>query len=203
MIDKDLFMNGVLKVIYTSLVATVALAVLLCAAYPLCVWALAQAVFPDQANGSLIVRDGKVVGSSLIGQSFRSPKYFHPRPSATGYDAANSGGTNFGPLAKKLIDAVQTQVADERAKDGLPSNAVVPADAVTASASGLDPHISLANALLQTPGVAKARGMSEDAVRALVFAIREGRLLGFLGEPRVNVLMINVALDDADEHRSK
>jgi len=180
-----------------SLVAVLSLAVILCGLYPAAVWVLAQGLFPAKANGSLIVRSGTTLGSSLIGQSFSGPEYFHPRPSAAGqgYDAVRSGGSNLGSTSKKLVDAVRQRAADYRAENNLGPETMVPADAVTASASGLDPHISLKNALLQMPRVAKARGLGEMAVRKMVEAYTEGRDLGILGEPRVNVLMLNLALD--------
>jgi K+-transporting ATPase ATPase C chain len=182
-----------------SLLAAAALAVLLCGLYPAVSWVLAQALFPGRANGSLIVKDGAVVGSDLIGRSFASPAYFHPRPSAAGdgYDAGRSGGSNLGPLAGELVDAVRRRVGSYRAENGLPAGAAVPADAVTASASGLDPHISPANALIQAPRVARVRGLDEAAVRAAIEAATEGRTFGILGEPRVNVLRLNLALDGA------
>jgi K+-transporting ATPase ATPase C chain len=180
-----------------SLVAVLSLAVILCGLYPAAVWVLAQGLFPAKANGSLIVRSGTTLGSSLIGQGFAGPKYFHPRPSAAGrgYDAVRSGGSNLGPTSKKLVDAVRQRAADYRAENNLGPETMVPADAVTASASGLDPHISLKNALLQTPRVARARGLDKMAVRKLAEAYTQGRDLGILGEPRVNVLMLNLALD--------
>jgi len=181
-------------------VLTLVFAVLLCGAYPLVVWAGAQALFPAKANGSLIVdKDGTVRGSALLAQNFASDKYFQPRASAagTGYDATSSGGTNFGPTSQKLNDSIKAAVAAYRTSNGLAADTPVPADAVTSSASGLDPHISVTNALDQAARVAKARGLPLDRVQALVSQFTEGRDLGFLGEAGVNVLRINVALDGA------
>jgi K+-transporting ATPase ATPase C chain len=190
-------MKGLKADLLTSLRAVAALAVIVCGLYPLSVWLLAQGLFPARANGSLIVRDGTVIGSSLIGQRFSGPGYFHPRPSAAGdgYDAMSSGGSNLGPISKVLADAVRRRAAEYRAENGLPPGAPVPADAVTASASGLDPHISPENAGLQAPRVARVRGMSEAAVRREIRLATKGRTLGLLGEPRVNVLWLNMALD--------
>lgn len=184
----------------TSVLLTLVFAVLLCGAYPLVVWAGAQALFPAKANGSLIVeKDGTVRGSLLLAQNFSSDKYFQPRASAagTGYDATASSGTNLGPTSQKLSDSIKAAVAAYRTANGLAADADVPADAVTSSASGLDPHISVANAFLQVARVAKARGLPADQVRALVAANTDGRDLGVLGEPGVNVLRLNVALDGA------
>jgi potassium-transporting ATPase KdpC subunit len=180
-----------------SIVVTVLLAFLCCALYPVVVWGIAQAAFPEKANGSLLKVGGNVVGSSLIGQGFKGPAYFHPRPSAAGqgYDAANSGGTNLGPTSKRLIEDVRGRVAAYRAENGLPTESMVPADAATTSASGLDPHISLANAMHQAGRVAAARGLTKEEVMKMVLAHAEGRTLGILGEPRVNVLMLNLDLD--------
>lgn len=166
--------------------------------YPLAVTGIAQLAFPEAANGSLIVRDGRMLGSPLIGQAFSEPKHFWSRPSATGpmsHNASASSGSNLGPLNPALAEAVESRVAALRAAD--PGNdAPVPVDLVTASASGLDPHISRAAADYQLARVAKARGLSQELVRTLVDRHTEGRWLGFLGEPRVNVLLLNLALDE-------
>jgi len=178
--------------------ATLVLAFICCGVYPLVVFGISQTFFRDKANGSLIVdANGMVHGSKLLAQGFTDPKYFHPRPSAAGngYDAANSGGSNLGPTSKKLNDAIKDRVAAYRKENGLSETEPVPADAVTASGSGLDPQISLRNAELQTPRVAKARGLSEEKVRELVQQNTDGRDLGVLGEPGVNVLELNLALD--------
>jgi K+-transporting ATPase ATPase C chain len=166
--------------------------------YPLVVTGVAQLVFPHQANGSLIVRNGQAVGSELIGQPFDAPKYFWGRLSATGpfpYNAAASSGSNLGPSNPALLDAVQARIAALKAAD--PGNTLpIPVDLVTASASGLDPHISVAAAYYQVPRVARLRNMSETDVIALIDQYTTGRLFGFLGEPRVNVLLLNLALDE-------
>src|SRR5262245_12096719 len=178
-----------------AVLMTVVTTVLLGVVYPLTVTGLSQVLFRDQANGQLIERNGKTIGSRIIGQSFASPGYFHPRPSAAGmgYDAANSSPTNLGPTNNKLVDAVKANV--EAARRDNP-NASVPIDLVTSSGSGLDPHLSPDAALFQVLRVAAARGASEADVRALVEKHIEGRQLGFLGEPRVNVLLLNMALDE-------
>lgn len=190
-------MKTLLREIRISVIATACLAVLVCGAYPILVWAVAQVVFPHTANGSFVTIGGKPAGSSLIGQPFSAPRYFHPRPSAAGdgYDAANSGGANLGPTSKKLIDDITARIARYREANHIGPDVPIPADAVTASSSGLDPHISVANALLQAPRVARARGMSLDDVKGRVNACTQGRQLGILGEPRVNVLLLNLALD--------
>ena len=190
-------MNPWLAEFRTSLLAVPTLAVILCGIYPLAVWTLTHGLFPLRADGSLVVRNGEIRGSSLIAQKFTAPGYFHSRPSAAGngWDAGRSGGSNLGPLSKDLSEIVRRRVADYRVENGLPAGTLVPADAVTASASGLDPHISLKNAMLQARRVAGARGRTESYVRALIEERAEGRSLGFLGEPRVNVLALNLALD--------
>src|ERR1700741_1720700 len=197
-----------LREIRPAIVILVALTLITGLAYPLAITEVAGAIFPKQAEGSLIERDGKVVGSALIGQEFKDDKYFHGRPSATTapdpadssktvpapYNAANSGGANLGPTSKALADRVTADV--KKLKEENPDSAV-PADLVTTSASGLDPDISPEGALFQVPRVAKARNMPEDRVRQLVTENTAGRLAGLLGEPRVNVLALNLALDAA------
>ncbi|AMV38385.1 potassium-transporting ATPase subunit KdpC [Planctomyces sp. SH-PL62] len=182
----------------TSVVMLAILTLLTGVAYPLLVTTVAQVVFPSQANGSLVVRDGEPVGSSLIGQAFTNDAYFRGRPSATSpvpYNAASSGGSNLGPLNPALKEAVQARLDESRRDD--PGPWAVPVDLVTASGSGLDPHISPASAKVQASRVAKARGMSENELRALIDRHTEGCQLGVLGEPRVNVLLLNLSLDEA------
>src|ERR1019366_4638904 len=191
-------MKAMLSELRRAAFATLALVVVCCGLYPLVVFGLAQALFRDKANGSLIVDAGGVVrGSRLISQPFTADKYFHPRPSSAGngYDPTSSGGSNLGPTSQKLRDSIAQNIADYRAQNGLATNAPVPADAVTASGSGLDPHISVRNAELQAPRVARARGLSVEKVLELVRSNTEGPDLGFLGEPGVNVLTLNLALD--------
>lgn len=194
-------MKSLLAELKTSVLLTFVLAILLCGAYPLAVWAGAQVLFPGRANGSLIRdRHGTVRGSTLIGQDFTAPHYFHPRPSAagSGYDAANSAGTNLGPTSRKLAASIQAAIAAYRVENGLADSTPVPADAVTSSASGLDPDISVANALLQAGRVAGARRLDPDRVRRLIHDATRDRDWGVFGEPRVNVLALNLALDRAD-----
>lgn len=190
-------MKRLMQEIRIAVLATLILGVLVCGVYPALVWGIARGLFPGQADGSLVIRHGRVLGSELIGQGFSSPRYFHPRPSSagTGYDPMSSGGSNLGPLSRKLVETVERCASAYRETNGLSPGASVPADAVTASASGLDPHISLENALLQAPRVAKARNVGEAWVRRKIEAHAEGRGLGFLGQPRVNVLMLNLDLD--------
>ncbi len=182
-----------------SIVATIFFAVICCGIYPLVVYGVGRTLFPHQANGSLLVdKKGTVIGSELIGQNFTGEKYFHPRPSAAGnngYDPTASGGSNLGPTSGQLYTNIMNNIAGYRSDNNMASNAPVPADAVTASGSGLDPHISVANAELQIPRVAKQRGLSEDKVRELVKENTSDRDLGLFGEPRVNVLTLNYALD--------
>ncbi len=184
----------------TSVLVTSVFALLLCGVYPLAVYAGGQLFFKAKADGSLVTdATGTVRGSALLAQNFASEKYFHPRPSAagTGYDAANSSGTNLGPTSKKLADSIAAAIAAYRAENRLAPDAAVPADAVTSSGSGLDPHISLANAELQSARVAAARHLPPTKVHSLVAAHTEARDLSALGEPRVNVLLLNLALDAA------
>jgi K+-transporting ATPase ATPase C chain len=199
---------NITKNLIVAVLMTLVTTLLLGVVYPLVVTGLAQVLFSDKANGQLIARGGKVVGSRIIGQAFSSPGYFHGRPSAAGagYDAANSSGTNLGPTNRKLVEAVKTAVDATRKEnpDGCGvrgaevrgAGCEVPVDLVTSSASGLDPHISPAAAAFQVRRVARERGISEDAVRQLVTAHTEGRQLGFLGEAVVNVLELNLALDE-------
>ncbi len=193
-------MKTLFSEIRSAIMATIILAVVCCGVYPLVVYAIAHVAFPHQANGSLIMaKDGTVRGSELLGQSFTGAKYFHPRPSAAGpgYDAANSSGRNLGPTSQKLYDAIKDRIAGYRAENGLSAIDAVPADAVSASSSGLDPHISLRNAELQTPRVAKARHLGEARVRELIELNTDSADLGLLGVPGVNVLKLNLALDTA------
>ncbi len=186
---------NITKNLLIAVLMTIVTTLLLGLAYPLVVTGLAQVLFPAKANGQLIERNGKVIGSRIIGQAFSSPGYFRSRPSAagTGYDAANSAGTNLGPTNKKLIDSVKAAVDAARKEN---PSAPVPVDLVTTSASGLDPHISPAAAAFQVPRVARERGVPETEIQRLVDARTEGRQLGFLGEPVVNVLELNLALDE-------
>jgi K+-transporting ATPase ATPase C chain len=190
-------MNNLMTELRISLITTLLLAVLVCGLYPAAVWVVGHGLFPHRAGGSLVISNQKVLGSSLLAQGFVRPQYFHPRPSAAGegYDGAHSGGTNWGPTSKKLMDTVRDRVAAYRQENDLAVETPVPADAVTASASGLDPHISVKNALLQANRVAKARGLSVEVVLKKIEARTEGRTFRILGEPRVNVLMLNLDLD--------
>jgi K+-transporting ATPase ATPase C chain len=189
---------NILKEIRTTAGVTLTLLIICCAIYPVFVFGLGQLFFPKKADGSLVYgADGKLIASTLLGQTFTADKYFHPRPSAAGngYDSTASGGSNLGSLSQTLHDNVKQRVADYRKDNNLPDAQLVPADAVTASASGLDPHISVKNALLQLPRVAKARGMSEDDVKSLLEKSTDGPDLGILGEAGVNVIKLNLALD--------
>ena len=190
--------NSFLFELRSSIIATIGFVVILCGLYPLFVWGVAQIVLPDQANGSLI-RDpkGEIIGSALLAQAFDDSMYFHPRPSAagSGYDAANSSGSNLGPTSQKLMDQIRARADNYRAVNGLSSGTKIPADAVTASSSGLDPHISVENAMLQAARVARARGTSIQHLEDPIHRYTQGRFLGILGEPGVNVLQLNLALD--------
>ena len=183
------FMRAVLAVILLSF--------LLGAIYPLAAWGIGQLLFPGRANGSLIKHRDEIAGSALIAQPFTSPVYFHPRPSAVDYSCsrANSGGSNLGPLSRSLGEQVAMRSMRYRLENGLPAAFLIPGDALTASASGLDPHISPADAVAQAARVARARGMNRERVLRLVQRQLEGRQLGLFGEPRVNVLRLNLALD--------
>ncbi len=187
------------KNLLISVLMTIVTTVLLGILYPLFVTVLAKAIFPAKANGQLIQRDGKIIGSRIIGQPFTGPEYFHPRPSAagTGYDAANSGGTNLGPTNQVLIARVERDAAALQAEN---PGAPVPVDMVTTSASGLDPDISIAAAEFQLPRVARARNLSQAQLRQVLAAHIEARQFGFLGEPRVNVLELNLDLDSQRAH---
>jgi K+-transporting ATPase ATPase C chain len=189
------------KNIITAILMTIATTILLGIIYPLMVTVLAQVLFHDKANGQLIVQNGKIVGSRIIGQPFASDRYFHSRPSnaGNGYDAANSGASNLGPTNHALIDRVNASVAQYKTDS---PNLPVPIDLVTTSGSGLDPHITPAAAEFQVARVAKARGMSEAQIRSFIIKHTEGRQLGFLGEARVNVLELNLALDEQDSRKT-
>ena len=192
-------MKNFLKEIKISIIATLVFAVVLCGLYPLTVWAIGQLFFPTQANGSLIVTNqaGVVRGSTLLGQTFTKPQYFNSRPSAAGagYDGASSGGSNLGPTSQKLADIIKQRVIDYRTENNLATSTPVPADAVTASGSGLDPHISIDNAEIQVFRVADARGIEVAKIETLISKYTDERSLGIFGEPGVNVLELNIALD--------
>jgi K+-transporting ATPase ATPase C chain len=198
-----------MKLIRPSVVLTLTFVLLTGLAFPLVITLVAQTAFPHQADGSLVKVDGKLVGSELIGQPFAGAKYFHPRPSAagSGYDAANSSGTNLGPTNPKLIegaegfDGVKQLAAKYRETNGVPTGVEIPVDAVTRSGSGLDPHISPRNAALQTPRVARARGIDEAEVAKLVAEATEESWLGIFGDRRVNVLKLNLSLDKGEVGR--
>jgi K+-transporting ATPase ATPase C chain len=192
-------MKTFLEEVLISVRATLVFAILLCGVFPLIIFGAGQLFFPRQADGSLIEsNDRRILGSELLGQNFSGAKYFHPRPSAAGangYDAASSSGSNLGPTSQKLIDAVKQRAESYRAENGLAADALVPGDAVTASGSGLDPHISLRNADLQAPRVARERGIDLAVVKTAIAKATDQRSLGIFGEPGVNVLKLNLALD--------
>jgi K+-transporting ATPase ATPase C chain len=177
--------------------AIILLSILLCGIYPLAVWGIGQLFFSEKANGSLLKREKEIIGSVLIAQQFTSPAYFHSRPSAVAYacSGALSGGSNLGPLSRALIDQATARIINYRKENGLSAAFLIPADAITASASGLDPHISPANACAQAARVARARGLSKNQVRQVIQSVIEERQLGIFGEKRVNVLFLNLALD--------
>ena len=185
------------KELWTAIAATVVLLVVVSGIYPVIIWGIAQVIFPYQANGSLITQNGQVVGSALLAQGFSGAKYFHPRPSqaGTGYDAANSNASNLGPTSKKLMDSIKDAADAYRKENNLAAEAIVPADAVTSSFSGLDPHISPKNAQIQATRVARERGINEDVVRNEIEKATDKPFLGFIGDPAVNVLKLNLALD--------
>jgi K+-transporting ATPase ATPase C chain len=187
------------KELWTAVAATIVLLVAVSGIYPVIIWGIAQVVFPYQANGSLITQNGQVVGSALLAQGFSGAKYFHPRPSqaGTGYDAANSNASNLGPTSKKLMDSIKDAADAYRKENNLAAEAIVPADAVTSSFSGLDPHISPKNAQIQARRVARERGINEDVVRNEIEKATDKPFLGFIGDPAVNVLKLNLALDGA------
>jgi potassium-transporting ATPase KdpC subunit len=187
------------KDLWTATAATVVLLVVVSGIYPVIIWGIAQVIFPYQANGSLITQNGQVVGSALLAQGFSGAKYFHPRPSqaGTGYDAANSNGSNLGPTSKKLMDSIKDAADAYRKENNLAGEAIVPADAATSSFSGLDPHISPKNAQIQAARVAHERGISENAVRNEIEKATDKPFLGIIGDPGVNVLKLNLALDAA------
>ncbi len=189
-------MSETLKEIKTAVLLFIAFSLLTGLAYPLFMTGIIQMAMPEKAGGSLIVVDGKVIGSELIGQNFSSPGYFHGRPSAVGYSANGSGASNFGPTSSKLMNQVSERMVQVRSENNLSPNASVPADLVLASGSGLDPHISIEGAMLQLPRVAKARGLPESEVRMLIYQHVEPAMFGVLGQDRVNVLELNLALDE-------
>jgi K+-transporting ATPase ATPase C chain len=190
---------NILRELKTSVVTTLVLLLICCVIYPLIIFGVGQAAFPHQANGSLVLdTNGKPIASTLLGQTFSADNYFNPRPSAAGqgYDSTSSAGSNYGATSQALHDAVKQRVADYRKANGLSDTQLVPGDAVTASGSGLDPHISVKNALLQVPRVAKARSLSEDDLKKLVDQCTDGRDFGILGEPGVNIIKLNLTLDN-------
>jgi len=192
-------MKSLMSELRSAVLVTLTQAIVCCGLYPLAVFGIGQLLFHEKANGSLLLdAKGTVNGSRLLGQQFTGEKYFHSRPSAAGngYDATSSGGSNLGPTSQKLHDSIAQNVADYRSQNGLATNAPVPADAVTASASGLDPHVSPENAELQVARVAKARGLSPEEIRKLIRQNTDAPDLGFLGDPGVNVLTLNLAIDN-------
>jgi potassium-transporting ATPase KdpC subunit len=189
-------MVKIVKEIRTAALLFIAFSVLTGLAYPLFITGIVQTAMPDKAGGSMLIVDGKVVGSELIGQNFTSPGYFHGRPSAVGYSANGSGASNYGPTSARLMELVRQRVMEIKSENGMSPNEAVPADLVLASGSGLDPHISVDGAMLQVPRVAKARGLAESDVRALVNGHVEPVEIEVLGQDRINVLTLNIDLDD-------
>jgi K+-transporting ATPase ATPase C chain len=190
-------MKTLFQEIKYSVIGILSLGILLCGIYPLMTWAVGQVFFRGKANGSLLMEENKIIGSALLAQGFAGRQYFHPRPSAAGlgYDAVSSGGSNLGPLSRTLSETVQRRVDEYRKENSLDAGIPLPADAVTSSGSGLDPHISPENALIQAKRVARERGMSDKAMLQKIADHTEGRALWVFGEPRVNVLTLNCALD--------
>ena len=192
-------MKNLFSVTRPAIVSTLILAMICCGFYPLAVTGISQIAFPEKANGSLIFgKNGTLIGSTLLGQNFSGENYFHPRPSAagaSGYDAASSGGSNLGPTSQKLADLIKERITTYRTRNGLAADQAIPADAVTASASGLDPHISPANAALQASRIAKSRGLTLEKINELIASNTDKADLGLLGEDGVNVLKLNLALD--------
>ena len=193
-------MKEVYSLLKKATLSLLIFAVVLCGVYPLLVWGVGQLLFPNKANGSLLFdKQGTAIGSKLIGENFSAAKYFHPRPSyagSAGYDGTNSSASNFGPTSKKIEKALRLRAEEYRKTNNIGEEILLPIDAVTSSGSGLDPHISIENALLQLPRVAKARGVSSTALKKLLKNMTENRSLGILGEPRINVLLLNLKLDE-------
>jgi len=194
-------MYDIIKEVKPAVLLFLAFSLLTGLVYPLIITGAVQTTMPERADGSLIVVDGHVIGSELIGQSFSGPGYFHGRPSAVSYAANGSGASNLGPTSSRLMDEVHRNVEQVRMENNLPQNTPVPADLVQASASGLDPHISMDGSLLQVPRIAKARGLPESEVKLLVYQTVEPAQFGILGQERVNVLKLNLALDDLTKRR--
>jgi len=187
-------MSGTMNELKRALLLFGTMALILGIIYPLVITGISQVIFPSQANGEIFTVNGKIVGSELIGQNFSSPQYFHGRPSAIGYNASTSGGSNYGPTNKNLVDRVNISISEIKAEDGLSDNATIPADLVLASASGLDRYISVESAELQVPRIAKARNLNESVIKDLITKNKEVPFPG-IGEPVVNVLKLNIALD--------
>jgi K+-transporting ATPase ATPase C chain len=195
-------MYDIIKEVKPAVLLFLAFSLLTGLVYPLVITGIVHTTMPEQADGSLIIMDGKVMGSELIGQIFTSPSYFHGRPSAVNYAANGSGASNYGPTSTKLTDQVRRRVEQIRIENNLSQNSPVPADLVLASASGLDPHISMQGAMLQVPRIARARALPESEVKLLLYQTREPAEYGILGQERVNVLKLNLALDDLTRRRS-